>query len=327
MTEAEAKRSTSVVQRRAFLGAGALALAGLALPESVARAASPRTRARALVATELEEASFGDLAEAMSSGRLTSRAIVEGYLANIAAIDRSGPTLNSILELNPDAIAIAEALDAERMEKGARGPLHGIPILVKDDIGTADRMHTSAGSLALAESIALSDAFVVQRLREAGCVILGKTNMSEWANTRGRGAPGGWSGRGHATRNPYVLNRSTGGSSSGTAAAVSANLTAAALGTEAMGSIVTPSSLCGVVGMKPTVGLVSRDGTITISQTQSTVGPVCRTVRDAATLLTAIAGPDPRDPVTADSADKAVDYTKSLDPKSLSTARLGVARN
>jgi amidase len=327
MTEAEAKRSTSVVQRRAFLGAGALALAGLALPESVARAASPRTRARALVATELEEASFGDLAEAMSSGRLTSRAIVEGYLANIAAIDRSGPTLNSILELNPDAIAIAEALDAERMEKGARGPLHGIPILVKDDIGTADRMHTSAGSLALAESIALSDAFVVQRLREAGCVILGKTNMSEWANTRGRGAPGGWSGRGHATRNPYVLNRSTGGSSSGTAAAVSANLTAAALGTEAMGSIVTPSSLCGVVGMKPTVGLVSRDGTITISQTQSTVGPVCRTVRDAATLLTAIAGPDPRDPVTADSADKAVDYTKSLDPKSLSKARLGVARN
>ncbi|HET9424920.1 MAG TPA: amidase [Gemmatimonadaceae bacterium] len=312
--------------RRAFLGAGALAVAGLAFPGSAA-ATTPVVRRSPITPSgpALEEATFADLAESMKSGRLTSRSIVQAYLANIEATDRSGPTLHSVLEVNPDALAIADALDLERREKGPRGPLHGIPILVKDDIGTADRMHTSAGSRALAESIAPRDAFVVQRLREAGCVILGKTNMSEWANARGRGAPGGWSGRGHLTRNPYVLDRSTGGSSSGTAAAVSANLAAAALGSEAMGSIVTPASLCGVVGLKPTVGLVSRAGTITISRSQSTIGPVCRTVRDTAILLSVIAGPDPRDPATDSSAS--FDYAADLDAKALATARIGVARN
>jgi amidase len=277
---------------------------------------------------EFNEITFGELAEGMSNGRWTSRSIVEAYLSEIAAVDRRGPAINTVLELNPDALAIADALDQERAQGRARGPLHGIPILVKDNIGTADRMHTSAGSLALAESIAPRDAFVVEKLRAAGCVILGKSNMSEWANARGRASVGGWSGRGRLTRNPYALDRSAGGSSSGTAAAVSANLVAGALGTETMGSIVSPSALCGIVGLKPTVGLVSRAGIIPVSITQDTAGPMCRTVRDAAMLLTAIAGADPRDPGSAPAATRADrDYTRFLDPDGLRGARIGVARN
>jgi amidase len=298
------------------------------LPAQAEPALIRRTRCPADRALELAEATFSDLADGMASGRLTSRQIVDAYLARIEAIDRTGPSINAILELNPDATRIADALDVERTERGPRSPLHGIPILVKDDIGTADRMHTSAGSLALASSIAPRDAFVVEKLRDAGCVILGKANMSEWANARGRSSVGGWSGRGRLTHNPYVLDRSAGGSSSGTAAAVSANLAPAALGTETMGSIISPASLCGVVGVKPTVGLVSRAGTIPVSITQDTVGPVCRTVRDAAMLLSAISGPDPRDPATS-AIPSGLDrnYTKALDPTSLKGARIGVARN
>ncbi len=280
------------------------------------------------VAPELAEATLSDLGAALETGRLTSVALVEGYLEAIERIDRSGPTINAILELNPDALTIAAALDAERKLRGPRSPLHGIPILLKDNIGTHDKLHTSAGSFALADSIAPRDAFVVERLRAAGAVILGKTNMSEWANARGRAALGGWSGRGGLTRNPYVLDRSAGGSSSGTGAAVAANLVAAALGTETMGSIVTPASLCGVVGMKPTVGLVSRSGVIPVSLTQDTVGPMARTVRDTAMLLEVIAGSDPADATTAESDRRGGrDFTSGLGEDGLRGARIGVARN
>lgn len=277
---------------------------------------------------EFHEITLSEISEGLASGRWTSRLIVEWYLDAVERIDRAGPELNSILELNPDALGIAQALDEERDAKGPRSPLHGVPILLKDNIGTADRMHTSAGSLALANSVAPRDAFVVERLRAAGCVMLGKANMSEWAAARGRGSIGGWSARDRLTRNPYALDRSASGSSSGAAAAVSANLAPAALGTETVGSIVSPSAVCGIVGLKPTVGLVSRAGTIPVSVTQDTVGPMTRTVRDAAILLSVIAGPDPRDPSTADAARHAdKDYTRFLDPNGLRGARIGVARN
>jgi amidase len=276
----------------------------------------------------LLEVTFSELAEGMDTGRWTSRTIVEEYLAAIERYDRRGPALNTILEVNPEALTLADALDAERRTTGKRSALHGIPILVKDNIGTADKLHTSAGSLALADSFAPRDAYLVERLRAAGCIILGKSNMSEWANARGRGAIGGWSGRGRLTRNPYALDRSAGGSSSGTAAAVSANLAPGAIGTETMGSIVAPSALCGIVGLKPTVGLVSRAGIIPVSYTQDTAGPMCRTVRDAAMLLSAIAGPDPRDKATTEgSIRRSADYTTFLDPDGLRGARIGVARN
>jgi amidase len=276
----------------------------------------------------LDEVTLSELAEGMANGRWTARSIVATYLDVIERVDRGGPSLYSVLEVNPDALSIAQALDDERRTRGPRGPLHGVPVLVKDNIGTADRMHTSAGSFALAQSIAPRDAFVVQRLRAAGAVILGKANMSEWANARGRGSIGGWSGRGRLTHNPYALDRSAGGSSSGTAAAVSANLTAVALGTETMGSIVSPSALCGVVGMKPTVGLVSRAGIIPVSYTQDTAGPMGRTVRDVAALLNVIAGPDPADRSTTQPDRRAVtDFTAALDPNGLRGARIGVARN
>lgn len=240
---------------------GAADAAASVLDRATAHREGPTTE-RALL-----EVTFSELAEGMDTGRLTSRMIVEEYLTAIERFDRRGPTLNTILELNPDALALADALDEERRTKGKRSELHGIPILVKDNIGTADQMHTSAGSLGLAESFAPRDAHLVERLRAAGCLILGKSNMSEWANARGRGSIGGWSGRGRLTRNPYALDRSAGGSSSGTAAAVSANLAPGAIGTETMGSIVSPSALCGIVGIKPTVGLVSRAGIIPVSYT------------------------------------------------------------
>jgi len=237
---------------------------------------------------EIEEVSLADLSALMQRGEITSEALVAAYGARIAAIDRSGPTLRSVLELNPDAAAIARALDDERRLQGPRGPLHGVPILLKDNIDTGDRTHTTAGSLALADAPASADAHLVALLRKAGAVILGKTNLSEWANIRSDHSTSGWSARGGLTKNPYALDRNTSGSSSGSAAAVASNLCAVAIGTETDGSIVSPSSICGVVGMKPTVGLVSRTGIVPISRSQDTAGPMTRSVADAALLLAAI---------------------------------------
>jgi amidase len=322
------------MDRRSFLGrSAALALAPAFLPRPEGNSFQLESfpggsSMHAANVSDLDEVTLSELAEGLAIGRWTSRSVVATYFEAIARVDRSGPMINSILELNPDALAIAESLDEERRTRGPRSRLHGIPILVKDNIGTADRMHTSAGSHALAESFAPRDAFVVERLRAAGAVLIAKANMGEWANARGRAAIGGWSGRGRLTRNPYALDRSPGGSSSGTAVAVSANLVPAALGTETMGSLVSPSSLCGIVGLKPTVGLVSRAGIIPVSYTQDTAGPMCRTVRDAALLLNVIAGPDPRDSFTADAARHlASDYTADLRVDGLRGARIGVARN
>jgi len=275
---------------------------------------------------DLEEATLAQLAEGMRSGRWSARGLAEQYLARIEALDQRGPALHTMLEPNPDALSIADRMDAERRERGPRGPLHGIPVLIKDNIDTADRMHTSAGSLALATSIAPRDSFVAERLRAAGAVILGKTNCSEWANFRGRRSISGWSGRGGQCRNPYVLDRSPSGSSSGSGAAVAANLCAVAIGTETDGSITSPGSACGIVGIKPTVGLVSRAGIIPIAHSQDTAGPMARCVADAAALLAALTGEDPRDPATRGSAAYALDYTRFLDADGVRGLRLGVAR-
>jgi amidase len=276
---------------------------------------------------DLEEITAAGLQDGVRTGRYTARSITARYLARIAAIDKRGHAINAVIELNPDALRIAEELDRERKQKGARGPLHGVPILIKDNIDTADRMNTTAGSLALAGSIAKRDAFVVERLRAAGVVLLGKTNLSEWANFRSTHSSSGWSGRGGQTRNPYALDRNPCGSSSGSGAAVAANLCAIAVGTETDGSVVCPASINGLVGIKPTVGLVSRSGIVPISHSQDTAGPMARTVRDAAALLSAMAGVDPGDPATQASADKAQpDYTQFLDANGLRGARLGVAR-
>jgi amidase len=249
---------------------------------------------------EVEEKSLRQLAEAIASGSVTAKALVEAYLARLDAVDEKGPGLKSVIERNPDALRIAEALDEERKVKGPRGPLHGLPVLVKDNLDSADAMKTTAGSLALLDAPPPArDAFVVQRLREAGAVLLGKTNLSEWANMRGRASTSGWSGRGGLTKNPYVLTRNTSGSSSGSGAAAAASLCAAAIGTETDGSIVSPASVCGVVGFKPTLGLVSRAGIIPLAHSQDTAGPMTRSVYDAALVLDAIAGADPRDPATA----------------------------
>ncbi len=284
-------------------------------------------RAYAGSAFELEEAEVLDLQEKMRTGALSAKALTQAYLDRIQALDRQGPTLRSILETNPEAVAIAEALDKERREKGPRGPLHGIPVLVKDNLGTADRMTTTAGSLALAGSIPSRDSFVVQHLREAGAVILGKANLSEWANIRSNKSSSGWSARGGQCRNPYVLDRNPCGSSSGSGAAVSANLCALAIGTETDGSIVCPSNANGIVGIKPTLGLVSRAGIIPIAHSQDTAGPMGRTVRDAAILLGAIAGIDANDAATAESRGHAqTDYTGALDKAGLRGARIGVYR-
>lgn len=276
---------------------------------------------------ELEDLSLGDLRRGLAEGRWDSRELTRRYLERIEALDRHGPALRSVIEVNPDAPAIARALDRERRERGPRGPLHGIPVLVKDNLDTADRQATSAGSLALAEHRAAQDAFVVARLRAAGAVLLGKTNLSEWANFRSRRSTSGWSARGGQTRNPHALDRNPSGSSSGSAAAVAASLAGAALGTETDGSILSPASFCGIVGLKPTVGLLSRSGIIPISASQDTAGPMTRTVADAALLLGILAGPDPRDPATAAAGGRgAADYTVFLDPRGLRGARLGVIR-
>jgi len=276
---------------------------------------------------ELDEITIDDLQKAFQSGQYSSRSLTEKYLARIAEIDKAGPMVNAVIELNPDALQIADALDQERKSKGPRGPLHGIPVLIKDNIDTSDRMNTTAGSLALLGSRPTADAFVAAQLRKAGAVILGKTNLSEWANIRSSHSTSGWSGRGGLTRNPYALDRNPCGSSSGTGAAVSANLCVAGVGTETDGSVVCPSSANGLAGLKPTVGLVSRSGIVPISHSQDTAGPMARTVRDVAILLGVMAGADPQDPVTADSQGKvSPDYTKFLDPAGLKGARLGVVR-
>jgi amidase len=274
-------------------------------------------------AFDVDEATVADLQAAMASGGLASRALTETYLARIAAVD---PTLHSILETNPEALEIADAMDAERRSNHVRGPLHGIPILVKDNIDTADRMKTTAGSFALGEERPARDAFVVGRLREAGAVILGKANLSEWANFRSTRSTSGWSARGGQCRNPYALDRSPCGSSSGSGVAVSANLCAVAIGTETDGSIVCPSSVNGIVGIKPTVGLVSRSGVVPVSHSQDTPGPMARTVADAAALLSALSGADERDLATAD-ARLEPDHPAFLDPDGLRGVRIGVARN
>ncbi len=276
---------------------------------------------------ELNEMTIAQLREAMTSGAKTAESLAQIYMTRIDAIDKRGPTINSVIELNPDALAIARKLDEERKAGKSRGPLHGIPILIKDNIDTADRMTTTAGSLALENTVAPKDAFIVERLRAAGAVIIGKTNLSEWANFRSSRSVSGWSARGGQTHNPYVIDRNPCGSSSGSGAATAANLCAASIGTETDGSIVCPSSANGLVGIKPTVGLVSRAGIIPISHSQDTAGPMTRTVADAAALLSAITGIDPRDGATNASVGKVeADYTKFLDPAGLKGARLGVVR-
>ena len=310
------------IDRRGFLGYAALGSA-LALAKPLGAMAQTSSAA----APELEEITIADLQDGMKSGRWTSRSIAEGYLGRIDAIDKHGPAVNSIIELNPEALAIADAMDRERKAGHVRGPLHGIPVVIKDNIETADRMVTSAGSLALAENIAARDAFVVARLREAGAVLLGKTNLSEWANFRSTHSTSGWSGRGGLTKNPYVLDRNACGSSSGTGTAIAANLAAIGIGTETDGSVVCPSSASGLVGIKPTLGLISRAGIIPIAHSQDTSGPMARTVRDAAILLGILTGADERDPITQSSRSKGhADYTRFLDADGLKGARIGVAR-
>jgi amidase len=276
---------------------------------------------------DFEEATIDDLQSRMKAGQLSSRSLVEAYLARINEIDKRGPGLNAVIEINPDAAELADALDKERRTKGARGPLHGIPVLIKDNIDTADKMQTTAGSLALLGSKPSQDSRVAGNMRDAGAVILGKTNLSEWANIRSSHSISGWSGRGGLTRNPYALDRNACGSSSGSGAAVSANLCSVAVGTETDGSIVCPASANGVVGIKPTLGLVSRAGIIPIAHSQDTAGPMARTMRDAAILLGALAGTDARDSATAQAAARMhKDYTQFLDPNGLRGARIGVAR-
>ena len=277
--------------------------------------------------SDLDEITIADLADGLKSGKYTARSITEHYISQIKKIDKNGPALNSVIELNPDALAIADSLDKELKEKGALGLLHGIPVLIKDNIDTADKMQTTAGSLALAGSKPQKDSYLVQQLRNAGAIILGKTNLSEWANIRSNHSTSGWSGRGGLTKNPYALDRNTSGSSSGSGAAVSANLCTVAIGTETDGSVVSPSSINGIIGIKPTVGLVSRSGIIPISHSQDTAGPMARTVRDAAILLGALQGIDPEDPATKDINRKSFsDYTQFLDINGLNGARIGVLR-
>jgi amidase len=275
----------------------------------------------------MEEWTISEIQTRMQSGELTSHELTRLYLERIETIDKNGSCLNSVIEVNPDALTIAQALDKERKEKSPRSPLHGIPILVKDNIDTADRMTTASGSLALEGTHASQDAYLVERLRQAGAVILGKANLSEWANFRSSHSISGWSSRGGFTRNPYALDRNPCGSSSGSAVAVAANLCAAAVGTETDGSVICPSQTNGIVGIKPTVGLVSRSGIIPIAHSQDTAGPMARTVTDAAILLAAMAGADPRDPATAAAQEQFIpDYTPFLKADGMKGARIGVAR-
>jgi amidase len=310
------------MDRRNFVRLGVAAASARATP---VYAAAPR--AGTMAPDAVLDAGVREQQALMAAGKLTSATLVQRYLARIAAVDKAGPRLNAIIELNPDTLTIAAGLDRERKAGTVRGPLHGIPVLLKDNIATADKMSTSAGSLALAGVRAARDSFVAARLRAAGAVILGKTNLSEWANMRSTHSVSGWSGRGGQTRNPYALDRNTSGSSSGSAAAMAAALATLAVGTETDGSIVSPASICGIVGIKPTLGLVSRSGIIPIAHSQDTAGPMARTVADAALLLAAMAGADTDDAATAPAAGKAADYAAALRTDGLRGKRLGVARN
>jgi amidase len=320
------------MNRRSFVRRGVAGVAGAAAATVSVRARTddyPRrvTNATVPAAFELDETTIADLQSGMSSGKYTAHSLARKYLDRIDDIDKHGPAINSVIELNPDALSIAAELDKERKAGRVRGPLHGIPVLIKDNIDTHDRMTTTAGSLALAGSIPLQDSTVAKKLRDAGAVILGKTNLSEWANFRSSHSSSGWSGRGGQTNNPYVLDRNPCGSSSGTGAAIAANLAAIGVGTETDGSVVCPSNANSLVGIKPTVGLISRAGIIPISHSQDTAGPMCRTVTDAAILLTVLMGVDDRDEATKAAAGKtARDYTKFLDADGLKGARIGVQR-
>ncbi|MDQ6634045.1 MAG: amidase [Gemmatimonadota bacterium] len=320
----------SPLTRRGFLGTATTAVAMSGISSIHMKVESARARPLAVPAVpafELEEKTIAELQAGMQSGQYSARSLVAQYIARIDELDRQGPTLRHVLETNPEGLAIADALDVERRAGRVRGPLHGIPVLVKDNIDTADRMSTSAGSLALAGSRAARDAFIVERLRSAGAVILGKTNLSEWANFRSTHSCSGWSGRGGQGHNPYALDRTPSGSSSGSAGAVASSYCAVAVGTETDGSVTSPAAACSLVGMKPTVGLVSRRGIIPIAHSQDTAGPMTRTVTDAAILLGALAGVDPRDVATRSSKVAAnTDYTRFLDAGGLSGARIGVAR-
>lgn len=314
------------MKRRKFLQTTALAsVVAVTKPASLlagssASAATPKE-------FELDEITLTELQSAQQSGKYSARSLVKKYLDRIDDLDKNGPALNSVIELNPDAMSIAETLDDERKAGRIRGPLHGIPILIKDNIDTADRMMTTAGSLALVGSRPTQDAFVAKKLREAGAVIIGKTNLSEWANFRSSHSSSGWSGRGGQTQNAYALDRNPCGSSSGSGVAPAANLCAAAIGTETDGSVVCPSSANSLVGIKPTVGLISRSGIIPISHSQDTAGPMARTVSDAAILLGALTGVDANDADTRSSAGKSfTDYTQFLNRDGLRGARLGIAR-
>lgn len=330
MRSPDSRRSAS---RRKFLQAALTTGGSAALyPALGAGRVLAATAAPEVKPFELEEITVPELQDGMKSGKFTARSLVEKYLARIDEVDtpykdKRGPAINAIIELNPDAMSIADALDDERKAKGPRGPLHGILVLIKDNIDTTDKMMTTAGSLALVGSKPPKDSFVAQKLRASGAVILGKTNLSEWANMRSSHSVSGWSGRGGLTKNPYALDRNACGSSSGTGAGISANLAAVGIGTETDGSIVCPSSANGLAGIKPTVGLVSRSGIIPISHSQDGAGPMCRTVRDAAILLGALTGVDPEDAATAASAGKSqTDYARFCDPNGLKGARIGVAR-
>jgi amidase len=324
----------SRINRRKFLRAGLVGGVGAAVAGSALGGDAARTLAALAFEPQgggrfdWEELTVRDAQAAMSAGRLSARRLTEMYLERIERIDRRGPALNSVIETNPEAVSIAEALDRERKAGRVRGPLHGVPVLIKDNIATADRMETTAGSLALVGARPASDAFIVKRLRNAGAVIIGKTNLSEWANFRSTHSTSGWSGRGGQTHNPYALDRNPCGSSSGTGAGVSANLALIGVGTETDGSIVCPSGTCGIVGIKPTLGLVSRSGIIPIAHSQDTAGPMARTVADAAILLRTLIALDPTDPVPWKELRPSwtQDFTNSLDPTGLRGARIGVAR-
>ena len=330
------ERERSGPNRREFIGygvaGGALLLAGPVACDRGEPGSPPRDRREPapvpdVPAFELEEVSIGEIAEGLAAGRWTSRRLVELYLERIDATNLRGPELRAVLETDPEALAVADRLDAERKAGRTRGLLHGVPILLKDNIGTADGTTTTAGSLALEGSVPPGDSFVAARLRAAGAILLGKANLSEWANFRSTRSSSGWSARGGQCRNPYVLDRNPCGSSSGSGAAVAASLAAAALGTETDGSVVCPSHACGLVGVKPTVGLVSRTGIIPISHRQDTAGPMARSVADAAILLGAMTGVDPDDAATAASAGHArPEYTGALGEGGLRGARIGVAR-
>jgi amidase len=321
------------MKRRSFLTATTLATVGIAalLVESCTDAKQNNAAATdakdASDDFELDEQTISDLSEKLTSGDYTSEQLVQLYLKRIEEIDQKGQTLHAIIEVNPEAVSLAKQMDDERSKGKTRGPLHGIPVVIKDNIDTADQMQTTAGSLAMAGNIASNDAFIVKNLREAGAIILAKANLSEWANFRSSQSSSGWSSRGGQTKNPYILDHNPCGSSSGSGVAVAANLCVVAVGTETDGSIVCPASVNGIVGIKPTVGLVSRSGIIPISKTQDTAGPMARTVKDAALLLGVLAGIDPADAITSESEGKSfTDYTKFLDANALKGKRIGVEK-